>query len=366
MLFHASPFVVMASGPALLRLRTDAGPRFLALLGCKRGTISVLDSQLTEQRVRPSLICTALRNEFQTPLAPQLNLLLEKVGVPRRKRALKREAIVRERLGSVSIAGGWLLQLSPGASFTHQLRRARVLRDGIALASAHALQYALWLMACLVVGRGALQGRLDYGWMVAWVLLLLTLIPLRLFTAWTQGTLAIGAGSLLKQRLLFGALRLEPDETRQEGTGQLFGRIIETDAVESLALSGGFLGMLAGIELCIAAWVLAMGSVGWPHSLLLLIWVTVTLLVGRRYFRKRQRWMKLRLSLSNDLVERMIGHRTRLAQKPREHWHEAEDQASKLYHLASEQMDCKLAVLFWEKSVCLKESRFGVLPIWLI
>ena len=331
--------MVLTGGPALLRLPTGAGTRFLALLGTKRRAIYFLDSQLKEQRVRPSLVCAALRGEFETPLEPQLNLLLESIGVSRRRRERARRAILRERLSAFTVGGGWLLHHSPGAEFTRQLQRAGVFRDGIMLAASHAFQYALWLLAWWVVGRGALEGRLDYGWLVAWVLLLLTLIPLRLYSTWTQGTLAIKAGGLLKQRLLYGALRLELEQTRTEGIGQFLGRIIETEAVESLVLSGGFLGLLAGIELCLAAWVLGRGSAGWSHSLLLLGWVAATLLACWWYFKKRQRWMQSRAGLTNDLVERMIGHRTRLAQEPREHWHKAEDQALELYHLASEKMD---------------------------
>ncbi|HKR01254.1 MAG TPA: ABC transporter ATP-binding protein [Pyrinomonadaceae bacterium] len=331
--------MLMTSGPALLRLRAGTEARFLALVGHRRGTIYVLDPQLKERRLRASIVCAALRGELATPLEPQLNLLLERIGVRGRKRLRAREAILRERLSAATVGGGWLLHISPGASFTRQLRRSGVLRDGVSLAGAHALQYVVWLLAWWVIGLGALQGRLDYGWLAAWGLLLLTLIPLRLFTTWTQGRLAIKAGGLLKQRLLYGALRLEPEETRCEGTGQFLGRIIETEAVESLALSGGLMGLLAGIELSIAAWVLAQGSVGWPHSLLLAAWVAATLLLCRRYFRKRGRWMKMRVNLTNDLVERMIGHRTRLAQEPRGAWHKAEDQALELYHLASEKMD---------------------------
>lgn len=331
--------MLMAGGPALLRLHTDEGTRYLALLGHKGRAISVLDAQLKKRRIHRSLICVALRGERERPLEPQLNLLLERIGVRGRRRERAREAILHERLSAATLGSGWLLQLSPGASFKRQLRLSGALRESIMLAGAHAVQYALWLLAWWVMGRGALEGRFDYGWLAAWALLLLTLIPLRLFTTWTQGRLAIKAGGLLKQRLLYGALRLEPDETRKEGTGQLLGRIIETEAVESLALSGGFMGMLAGIELCIAAWVLAQGSVGWPHALLLLAWIAGTLFVCWRYLRKRQRWMKMRMTLTNDLVERMIGHRTRLAQESRAVWHKAEDQALELYHDASEKMD---------------------------
>jgi ATP-binding cassette subfamily B protein len=39
------------------------------------------------------------------------------------------------------------------------------------------------------------------------------------------------------------------------------------------------------------------------------------------------------------LVERMVGHRTRLAQEAREHWHDGEDQAVELYLPVAQQMD---------------------------
>ena len=81
-----------------------------------------------------------------------------------------------------------------------------------------------------------------------------------------QVRVAIGAGALLKQRLLFGTLRLEPEEIRSEGSGQLLGRVIESEAVESLALSGGFQALIAAIEICISGAVLVSGAGGWAPS----------------------------------------------------------------------------------------------------
>src|SRR5829696_1727756 len=71
--------------------------------------------------------------------------------------------------------------------------------------------------------------------------LLMTTIPLRLLATWSGALFAIGAGGLLKQRLLYGALRLEPEEVRHEGVGHLLGRVFEGEAVETLALGGGLL-----------------------------------------------------------------------------------------------------------------------------
>ncbi len=108
----------------------------------------------------------------------------------------------------------------------------------------------------------SLNPRGNQSWLWLWSLLLLTLVPLRVLITWLQGRIAITAGARLKQRLFFGALRLDPDSIRHQGAGQLLGRVIETEAVESLALSGGFLALVALIEIAISIFVLAAGAGG--------------------------------------------------------------------------------------------------------
>ena len=54
----------------------------------------------------------------------------------------------------------------------------------------------------------------------------------------------------------------QPEEIRHQGAGQFLGRVIESQAVESLALSGGFLALVAVIELAISAIVLGVGAGG--------------------------------------------------------------------------------------------------------
>src|SRR5262245_5257571 len=208
----------------------------------------------------------------------------------------------------------------------------------LVLGAAHAAQSGLWLLSWWVVGQRALAGRLDRGWLLAWALLLLTLVPLRLLVTWSQGWLAIAAGGLLKRRLLAGALRLEPEEIRQQGAGQLLGRVIESEAVEALALSGGVLGLAAGLELAMAAVVLGAGA-GGGRQALLLGWLALTGLLGWRYVRQRRLWTVARLDLTHDLVERMVGHRTRLAQEAPAHWHDGEDQAVARYLELARGMD---------------------------
>lgn len=319
--------LVRRAGPVLLRLPGLDEPHFLALLGGRRRTVAILGPDRVVHRLRLDIICAALCQELEQRFAARVDQLLGEANVPKRRRVQTRMAILQERLSPVRIDGGWLLRLPPGASMWQQVRQARLLRPLFWLISAHTIGYLLVLLSWWLVGRGALEGRLDHGWLLAWALLLLTTVPFRLLTVWSQGVLAIGVGGLLKQRLLYGALRLEPEEVRHQGAGQFLGRVIESQAVESLALSGGFLALMAGIELMMAAVVLGKGAGGTLHVLLLLGWSALALLLNWRSFRYRQRWTAARLGLTNDLVERMVGHRTRLAQEPREYWHAGEDQA---------------------------------------
>ena len=49
--------------------------------------------------------------------------------------------------------------------------------------------------------------------------------------------------------------------------------------------------------------------------------------------------MRLRIGLTHDLIEGMIGHRTRIAQMRRTEWHQGEDEALERYVHASSSMD---------------------------
>ncbi len=96
---------------------------------------------------------------------------------------------------------------------------------------------------------------------------------------------------------------------------------------------------MAAIELVMAVAVLGMGAGGWLQAGLLVGWVALALGLGWRYCGYRHRWTEARLGMTDDLVERMVGYRTRLAQEAREHWHDGEDQALARYLKRSGVMD---------------------------
>jgi ATP-binding cassette subfamily B protein len=300
------------------------------------------------RRVRSDEVGALLCRTTEEPLAAEVGRLLEEIGVPQRRRARARSAILEQRLGAKWIAECWSLRNPPAAALWRRARQARLAPRLALFFVSHVAQYALWLLSWWVIGEAALGGRADRGLLAAWVLLLLTTIPLRLVETWSAGLFAVGAGGLIKQRLLQGALKLEPEEIRHEGVGHLLGRVFEGDAVESLALSGGLLGVVAAVELAFGAWVLWEGAGGWLHVLLLAVWVALVITLGWVYYRRRLAWTELRLKLTHNLVEVMVGHRTRLAQEARERWHEGEDQSLENYLRLSAKMDgvaTKLAAL---------------------
>jgi ATP-binding cassette subfamily B protein len=324
--------------PALIRL----GSGYLAILNSRPTILSPTGKKI---HIPASTIRSALCSEIESPAIQQIDALLTRAQIPPAKQARARNAILREQLSTTLIRGIWLLRLPPSADFWQQLRQAKVPRRLLTLGAAHAIQYMLWILAWWVIGANVLKPSSDQSWLWLWALLLLTLVPLRVLITWLQGRIAISTGARLKQRLFFGALNLDPDSIRHQGAGQLLGRVIETEAVESLALSGGFLGLVAVIELAISIFVLAVGAGGALQSLLLIAWLAITAAIAWRYYQRNRTWTDVRLSMTHDLVESMVGHRTRLAQLPPDRWHDGEDEALERYLKASKAMDNSTAAL---------------------
>ncbi len=262
---------------------------------------------------------------------PALDRLLKASGLDGARVERAERALRGERLRHARVGGLWLVRLPPGGSFWQQARRAGLPRHFLSFVAAYAISYSLLLASWGALGVGALQGSLVRDALTAWALLLLTLIPFRMMSVWSRARLAIGAGALLKRRLLAGALKLRPEEIRHQGAGQLLARVIESEAVETLALTGGFLTIAGLIETALSAAVLAAGAGGGLHLLLLAGWLLATAELARRFYRRRRSWTRQRLDLTDALVERLVGHRTRLVQEDRGGWHREEDRLADAY-----------------------------------
>ena len=118
------------------------------------------------------------------------------------------------------------------------------------------------------------------------------------------------------------------------------GRVADLEAVESLALGGGLAAAAGLFELLTGVVVLALGVAPAAH-------LAIAGATGRRGGRvliarlrpALEAWTSRRLTLTHDLVERMAGQRTVVAQQPPELWHRDEARALADYSQAGGRLD---------------------------
>jgi ATP-binding cassette subfamily B protein len=316
--------------PALVRLSAGS---FLLLVGANRHKLRVLTPARRLARISIRDLAGAIREPRERGPRTQFEKVLNEVGIPHSKQARTLRLLMDDQSGGRPFRGCWILRPQAGESTIRSLGEANSLQHGAALMATHLVQYLIWLVSWAILGSLSLSGHLDRGWLTAWALLLVTFIPFQLLVTRLQGSFAIGLGGWLKRRLLVGALRLKPEGMRHSGIGGYLGQALEAASLESLAISGGIAGVLAAIEL-----ILAMCLLG-RFAPVLLAWCALAGLVAYRFARRFERWTTTRMEITQDLVESMIGHRTRLVQQRRAEWHVEEDLALDRYLEVSRRVD---------------------------
>lgn len=320
---------VWAAGPAILRLpSTTEWPqaRFLALLKGGRSGLTLLGPDLNPQRVAPALVVQALCASFEAPLLATIADMLAKVEIPLHRRQRAQKALLHQLLSAERLEGFWLVRLAPGSYLWGHIQHIGLLGYLFRIFSCLGIHQLLDIGAWWVIGKGALQGSFDWSLLWAWVLLLFSGTPVHLWRVWTENLFSTHGGAFFKQRLLYGILKLNPDELRYQGVGQFLSRVMDSEAFEMLALTGGFSSIRGFVETGAAFIILSRGANGNLLAFLFGGWIFLILLLCWPYLIYKQDWTHACRAMSNDLVERMSGHRTRLAQEDQAHWHDEEDQ----------------------------------------
>jgi ATP-binding cassette subfamily B protein len=145
--------------------------------------------------------------------------------------------------------------------------------------------------------------------------------------------------------LMNGLLALDTESIRAEGIGQLLGRVVETEALESLALGGGLMAAAGAFELIAGAVVVALGVAAGAQLVLLAVWISIAALLAAGVQRVLARWSAGRIALTHDLVERMVGQRTLVAQQAPALRHREEDAALADYGRTGRALDRAVALL---------------------
>ncbi|MEZ5595497.1 MAG: ABC transporter ATP-binding protein [Pseudomonadales bacterium] len=304
-------------GPAVVRLEHEGRAGFLLVLGCRRRVVRILAPDLSTRSIPVATLRDTLCAPLEAPLRQEVDRLLAPLDLRASARKKVGATMRRVKLAHQRVGGVWMLRLPAGAPFGRQLRDVLLPSRVALLAMVFIALYAMEIAGWTLIGRAALAGRHDPGWLLGWGLMVFSLVPLQLLAGWLDANVALDFGSLLKKRLLTGALHMDLQSVKARGAGQLLGQVLESQALESLALNGGFTALVAGIELFMAFWVLALGAAGAIHVTMLCIWLGVIGALCFRYYRRLLGWTLKRLDLTHDLIERMVGHRTVLAQEPR-------------------------------------------------
>lgn len=316
--------------PALLSLGPDS---YLALASSARsGRVLCLGQNGEAIPVDVEQVCDAIfhrADHGEGDRSQQLSEVLAAAKITHKQRSRVLQALSDEFGGAAPFRGCWMFLPAAGQPAAGWIKNSGAIRAALSLLAAHSLQYGLWLVAWVLLGRLSFSGRVEQGWLVAWALLLATAVPCRAMATWLQGVIPVLLGGQLKRRILQGALKLTPDEVRKGGIGSFLGQALEAEALESLALGGGIAGLLAVLDLAVST--LLVGRL----AIALLAWFALAVAVGIIFLRRFEAWSGQRLEMTHDLVEAMVGQRTRLAQLHPQHWHEHEDQALAGYLEAS-------------------------------
>ncbi len=319
--------LAQSAAPALLQLppaEPSGDARFLTLL--ERGARPrILGSDLREHTLDAVAIAHALGEHAGADWLPFADALLDVAEVPDARRASARWNIVAQQVEQKPFSVGWILRLSPGTNLLHQFSRDGLWRILGELATAQILQLLLLVATWWFIGFITFANAVNAAWLAAWALVLFTTVPVQLWMSNAQSQFAAQLGLIFRQRLLYGTLQLKPDEIRLQGIGQFIERVLMAENIESLAVGGGLLAVLALFQLAASLLILAQGAGGGLQAVLLLIFTAVMAAIQYNYYRKKRTWVINYRATTNRLVERLLGHRTRLAQQDPREWHTDED-----------------------------------------
>jgi ATP-binding cassette subfamily B protein len=330
-----------AAWPAVLRAGTGAGV-LLGIAGVRGDHAELIAPDGSTRACPIAELAAFIRAPAETEARQSLEAAATRAGMG----PAVAEALCVAALGAERVAEGTRL-VPARPSMRAALAGGGVTRRAAIAIASYLAQLALFAGLWYLVGARAVSAvdAAGSGLPAAIAGIILALVATRLLASWTAGRLAIDVGRVLRGRLLEGLFGLDTERIRAQGIGQLLGRIVDTEALESLALGGGLAAASGLFELATGGVILALGAAALPQLALLVVWGGVIVWLGRRAQRALERWTALRLQLTHDLVERMVGQRTLVVQQPSELWHRDEDVALAAYARAGRTLDAALAAL---------------------
>lgn len=218
--------------------------------------------------------------------------------------------------------------------------------------------WALWDV--LARGSGAERG------LLAWAALVLSAAPVGALSLWFSGLVMLRASATLRLEMMRGALSLPLSKLRGLGQATMMGRLNEAEVATAGALIGGQGTILGAVSLCSAALIFAVSGYGSSLLPLMLVWCITYALLGVALWRRLSAWTLARLSLTERLVEQMVGHTTRQLQDEPARFHQRDDQELARYVALSTRWD-RLALVWsaWGGQGFVLAALLVMAPAWL-
>ncbi len=330
-----------ARGASLLAVVGTSPTYMLATLPARsrRGRVRVLTPAGDEVSLSAAEV-RALVEPLTSAAAPAWRARVAAcLGAPPERLAPLLGGLAAAQSNAPPAAFGWMVRPLPSAPLASLLRGAGfaglLARTGLY----SLLHSALTTGALIALGGSVLAGRLDRGRLIAWALAVAAAVPVHLLLMRAQGELSLALSVVARRRLFEGALRLDPDELRFRGVGALLAITNESQRLDALSLGVAFSLLVGAFDLAAAAALLAAGPNGGWMLALFFAYALGLAASARVAFARKRRWSDARLGLTQDLVAKMVGHRTRVAQQSPAHWHRGEDDALFAYQRASRATD---------------------------
>ncbi len=202
-----------------------------------------------------------------------------------------------------------------------------------------ALQALAALAAFWTLGNSMIDGQIDLGRVIGWTILAASDAPLQYLASQALAHFTISFASSVKRRLLEGAFFIPENHVRARGFGDLLARTNEASIVEQLSLSEVSGVVLAVFEVVGAGWFLAKGEPRYASLGALAACLLMAAIVVRATVRAYDELFARRLKLTDDLVDKIIGHRTRAVQQAPSQRHPTEDFALSDYARVARRFD---------------------------
>ncbi len=325
-----------AEAPAVIRVGAGAGA-LVGVVGYAGARVRLLAPNGNVVACEVASLSALMRGPAEAAARAGLEATVRGAGFTGARGASVCDALLVAAFGADRVAEGTRLRRA-SPSMAAALRAAGIGRRIAAAAGGYLAQLGLlvmlwWMVGARALGTGASSVRSG------WIVVVAALVAARLISAWTAGRVAIDGGAVLRNRLLHGILALDSELTRATGVGQLMGRVVDTEAIESLALGGGLAAAVGIFELATGIAIVALGIAGRGHLALVAAWGALALVLCLQVQRALERWSAQRLTLTHDLVERMVGQRTVVAQEAPELHHRDEDRVLATYAEAGRALD---------------------------